>query len=141
MKTPWHIWVVGAVALLWNAGGAFDYVMTKIGSEDYLSMLTEPQRAYLEAFPVWVSAAWALGVWGAVAGSLLILLRSRFAVPAFAISVLGIISTSVYGQFLSEPSAIELLGTAQLLFTITIMASLFILLGYARAMTARGHLR
>jgi hypothetical protein len=26
--TPWHLWLVGVLALLWNSFGAFDYVMT-----------------------------------------------------------------------------------------------------------------
>jgi len=29
VATPWHVWVVGIVALLWNAMGALDYTMTE----------------------------------------------------------------------------------------------------------------
>ena len=25
-KTPWHLWVVAVLALLWNGAGAFDYL-------------------------------------------------------------------------------------------------------------------
>lgn len=52
-------------------------------------MLNAAQRAFMAARPVWFDAVWfdadwfdaiwAIGVWFAVAGSVLILLRSRFA--------------------------------------------------------------
>ena len=29
VKTPWHLWVVGVVAVLFNGVGVFDYVMSK----------------------------------------------------------------------------------------------------------------
>ena len=38
--TPWHLWAVGVVALLWNAMGALDYVMTQTRNEDYMSGYT-----------------------------------------------------------------------------------------------------
>ncbi len=28
MKTPWHVWLVGAIAVLCNAIGVFDFVMS-----------------------------------------------------------------------------------------------------------------
>ena len=70
MRTPWHVWVIGILALVWNSGGAFDYWMTQTNNENYLSMLTEPQRAMLDARPVWFDVSWAIGVWGSVLGSL-----------------------------------------------------------------------
>ena len=36
-KTPWHLWVIGIVATLWNAGGAYDYTMTQTRNMDYLT--------------------------------------------------------------------------------------------------------
>ena len=28
-KTPVHLWIVGFLAVLWNSGGAYDYVATQ----------------------------------------------------------------------------------------------------------------
>lgn len=141
MRTPWHVWVIGVVALVWNFGGAFDYWMTQTNNENYLSMLTEEQMAMLDARPVWFDATWALGVWGAVLGSLLILLRSRFATPAFGVSLIGLVASSVWTYGMSEPSAIEVSGTFSLIFSAAIAVSLVALYLYARAMTARGVFR
>jgi hypothetical protein len=29
--TPWHVWVVGALALLWNGAGAYTIMMARAG--------------------------------------------------------------------------------------------------------------
>jgi hypothetical protein len=47
--------------------------------------------AYINNFPIWASIGWGLGVWGALAGSVLLLMRHRWAVPAFIISLIGAI--------------------------------------------------
>src|SRR3546814_13177448 len=83
-KTPVHLWAVGVLSLLWNAVGAFDYMMTKLGNADYLSAFTPEQIAYFQGFPLWANIGWAFGVWGSVLGSILLLARSRHAVTAFA---------------------------------------------------------
>ncbi|MFZ1744260.1 MAG: hypothetical protein WAT93_15540 [Pontixanthobacter sp.] len=95
IKTPWHIWVVGLLTLLWNSLGITSYLMTELGKLEALGFPPD-QIAYFDAMPGWAIALWALGVWGAFFGSVLILLRSRFAVPALLVSVLGLIGTTVY---------------------------------------------
>ncbi|MCP4895894.1 MAG: hypothetical protein GY906_02880, partial [bacterium] len=35
--TPIHLWIVGVLALLWNAMGAFDYLATQLKLEFYMS--------------------------------------------------------------------------------------------------------
>ena len=63
-RTPVHLWIVAVLATIWNAFGAFDYVMTQTRNEAYLANFTDPQRAYFESFPMWMEATWAFGVWG-----------------------------------------------------------------------------
>ena len=102
-KTPLHLWIVGAVATLWNGFGAFDYLMTQTRNAQYLAHYTDPQRIYFESFPVWMEAVWAFGVWGGLAGSLLLLMRSRHAVTAFAVSLAGLAVSTVYQYVLASP--------------------------------------
>ena len=141
MRTPWHLWAVGVVSLLWNAAGAYDYLMTQLGNEAYLSMLNEAQRAMLEARPAWFGGVWALGVWGSVAGSVLILLRSRWAVAAFALSFIGLILSAVWSYGLSDPSAAEVMGTFAAVFSVVVAMVIVALWLYARSMVLRGVLR
>ena len=105
VRTPVHLWIVGAIALLWNAFGCYDYVMTQTNNAAYLDSLgfTEAQRAYFDSLPTWMEGAWAVGVWGALLGSVLLLLRSRWAVTAFALSLLGLALGTLYQFVLSSP--------------------------------------
>ena len=141
MRTPWHIWIIGGLALLWYAGGAYDYLMTQLNNESYLGMLNAAQRAFLNARPVWFDAVWAIGVWFSIAGAVLILLRSRFAAPAFLISLAGLVASAVWSFGIARPSSVEINGMFAVWFSLLICASLIGFWAYAKAMTARGILR
>ncbi len=141
MKTPWHLWVIGIVSLLWNAGGAFDYVMTRTGNEDYLAQMPPEAVAYFESFPFWVSLFWALGVWGAIAGSFLLMFRSRFAVPAFVISFIGMIGNLIWGMILSPTPMSDLMGPPAAWFSAAIVVVAVFLIWYSMRMKAASVLR
>jgi hypothetical protein len=136
--TPWHLWVVGVVALLWNSFGGYDYLMSHLRGVAYYEQagMTEAQIAYLAAYPTWMHGVWALGVWGAVAGSVLLLLRSRFTLQAFVLSLLGILGSNGYALFM--PGGWALMGGP---ITLVIAGIGLFLLAYAWAMTRRGVLR
>ena len=133
--TPWHLWAIGIVSLLWNAIGAFDYVMTQTRNEAYMQGFTEEQLAYFYGFPTWAVAAWAIAIWLSVAGSVLLLLRSKWAFHAFLVSLLGMIVSFGY-QFSSGGG--EIMGPVGFAFTFVIFAIGLFLLWYANAMRARG---
>ncbi len=138
-RTPIHLWIVGIVSLLWNAVGAFGYLATQLGLDGYMGQYSDAQRAFYEAFPAWAVAFWALGVWGAVAGSVALLLRSRWSVPLYAVSLIGLVGSSVYSFLLSEGAA--LMGVVGSAFSAVIFIVAVLLLVYARRMRAAGVLR
>jgi hypothetical protein len=138
--TPWHLWVVGVLALLWNSVGAFDYVMTETRNAAYLSSFTAEQRAYFEGFPAWAVATWALSVWGGVVGSVALLLRQRWAVPVFAVSLATMLPTFFYNYVLTNGLAV-MGGVGGLVFTAVIVVVAVALLVYARGLAHRGVLR
>jgi len=138
-SAPWHLWVVGLVSLLWNAFGGFDYIMTNIRNSDYLAQFPAEVIQMIDEFPVWVMAAWAIGVWCAVAGSLLLLLRSRFAVHAFALSLAGLAASTAYQATLDMPDAFRTTGMMVMNLVIWIAAIAFLI--YAIRMRRSGVLR
>ena len=97
--TPWHLWAVGVISLLWNGFGGYDFTMSVTQGETYwrAAGMTDAMIAYYNAMPTWMYVPWVLGVWGAVAGSILLLMRNKLAVPAFAVSLLGAVGNLVYG--------------------------------------------
>ena len=84
-RTPWHLWVIGIVALLWNLVGAYDYLMTQTENAAYMGRFTAEQLEYWYGFPTWVVASWAIAVWGGVLGAVLLLLKKRLAAPVFLV--------------------------------------------------------
>ena len=141
-KTPIHLWIVGIVSLFWNAGGAFDYVMTRTNAAEYLAAQPDARLMMLDQAPLWFGFTWAMGVWFSVIGSLLLLMRSRFAGATFALSLIGLLGSSVYTYGIADGgSMVAAAGTAAIVFTIVIPVLLVLQWLYARAMTRRGVLR
>ena len=107
-RTPAHMWIVGVLALLWNGFGAVDYTMTRTRNADWIASMmpgTNPETLFqwIDAFPVWASFGWGLGVWGGLFGALLLLMRNRWAVPVLALSLLGAVLGLGYQIFLAPP--------------------------------------
>lgn len=138
-KAPWHLWVIGVLSLCWNAFGGFDYTMTQIGDDQYLAALTAEQRAYVASLPVVMETAWAVGVWASVAGSLLLLMRLRWAFHAFALSLAGIAVSVLYGNLVLHIS--DVMGQSALYMNAVIAAVGLFLTWYARILVKKGVLR
>lgn len=137
VKTPWHLWVVGVVTLLFNAMGIVSYLTAKLGMMAEAGM-TPSQIAFMESYPAWATMVWALGVWGAFAGSVLLLLRSRWAVASMAVALAGLIGvTMAENVILDVPADMATpLGLKIAIWTVTLF-----LLFYSRAMAKAGVLR
>ncbi len=136
MHTPVHLWLVGIATLLFNAMGVMSYTMTRLGKLADLGM-TPDQIAFMNSYPVWANAFWALGVWGAFAGSALLLLRSRYAVAALGVALVGLIGTTIYNYALIEVPA-DMKAPA---LDVAIWISTLFLLFYTRRMAKAGVLR
>lgn len=144
-KSPIHLWIVGGLAVLWNAFGCYDYLMTRMRNTDYLQSMmptADPNAilAWVDGFPIWAQFGWGLGVWAGLAGGILLLLRSRWAVLVLLLSLLGAVLGLGY-QIVAAP---PLPGAEGLAFEIMPYVIIGVALGlfvYARAMRAKGVLR
>lgn len=128
-KAPPSFWVIAVLSLLWNAFGCFDYTMTVTRNPGYLAQFPPEMINFIDGFPLWTTAAWALGVWGSLAGSLLLVLRSRYAVHAFAVSLAGLAASTVYQQTADVPSVMQTPG--MMAMNLVIWAIVLFLLWYA----------
>jgi hypothetical protein len=140
--TPWHLWAVAVLSLLWNGYGGYDYYMSQTLGDAYFKTqgMNQAQMDFIHAYPTWMVADWAIGVWSSVLGSLLLFARSRFAFHAFVVSVIGILISLVYAYVLR----LAPLGAVNAL-TVTMQGAItvvcLLLIWYAWAMTKRGVLR
>ncbi len=138
-KTHWSFWLIAIISVIWNLGGAVDYSMTHLHVESYMSQMTAEQAEYFYSFPAWATFFWALGVWGAMIGSILLLLRTRFAVTSFAISLVGLAGSSFY-QFTNDAPA-SMTSPGSLAFWAAICLIAILLMWYAMRMRKQGVLR
>lgn len=135
-KAPLHLRIVGFLAVLWNAIGAFDYSATQLRIDAYMSAFTPEQLEYFYAFPSWAVAAWAIAVWSSLVGSIGLLLRKAWAVWLFGAAIAGMLITTLYNFVLSD--GIAIMGAGAALFSAVIWVIALSLFFYARAMAKRG---
>lgn len=136
VKAPRHLWIVGILAVLWNAMGAFDYSASQLRLDFYMKAFTPEQLEYFYSFPAWAVAAWAIAVWGALLGSVGLLLRQRWSVVVFGVSIVAMVITGIYNLVLTDGA--KLMGAGAMAFTAVIWIIAFFLFFYARAMSKRG---
>ncbi|WP_028116326.1 hypothetical protein [Ferrimonas senticii] len=139
-KAPWHLYLVAVVGVIWNSGGAFDYLMTQTQNPDYMAQFTPAQLAFFYGLPTFVVACWAIAVWGGVLGCLLLLLRQRLAAPVLALSWLCMTFTAVRNYGFSD--GMKVIGDpVSLAFSAAIFVIALALAIYAYRLSARGVLR
>ena len=107
-RTPAHLWIVGILSLLWNCFGAYDYTMTKTQGAKYIAATmpgvdANTALAWINGMPIYAQIGWAMGVWLALLGSVLLLIRSRWAVWSFGLSLVGAVLSLGYQMLLAPP--------------------------------------
>ncbi len=137
-KTPWHLWLVGAVAVLFNSVGVFDFVMSMAQGPAYMASagMTQAQIDHYQRMPGWMTAVWAIGVFGAFAASVLILLRNRLSAPVFAVSLAAFLLSLVYTYVLSDGG--KVMGQQMAVTSAVIAVLLALFLAYAWWQARRG---
>lgn len=139
-RAPAHLWVIGALSLLWNCFGCLDYTMTNLKNASWLAKMSADQLAYMNSLPGWLTAFWAIGVWGGLVGSILLLMRNRYAVMAFGVSLVGAVVGIGYQLFLTKmPASMKQGPMAFMPWVIIIIAAA--LYWYASSEQKKGVLR
>jgi len=141
VKTPWHLWLVGVIALLFNAIGAFDFVMAMAQGADYMAStgMTPAQIAHYQNMPAWMTVDWAIGVWGAFLASILLLLRRKLAFILFVVSLAAFMVSLLYMYVLTDGGAV--MGGMMAVVNAVIAILLVVFTWYSHAMGKRGVLR
>lgn len=140
-KAPWHLWLIGVIALLFNSIGVFDFVMAMAQGAKYMASvgMTPAQIAHYQGMPGWMMAVWAIGVWGAFLASILLLLRRKLAFEVFVLSLVAFLISLVYTYVLTDGGAV--MGQQMAITSAVIAILLLFFSWYARAMGKRGVLR
>ncbi|WP_431127890.1 hypothetical protein [Flagellimonas flava] len=118
-KPPVWFWVVSVVALLWNLMGVAAYLGDAYTSIEQLEQMTQEQRALFEGRPAWVTAAFAIAVFGGTLGSIALLIRKKWAKPLLVLSLIAALAQFVYNTFMTN--TIEVMGNQAIFFPILVL--------------------
>ncbi|MCA0394016.1 MAG: hypothetical protein LCH70_07885 [Proteobacteria bacterium] len=131
--------VISVLALLWNLVGVAMFFLQTGMSAEQIAALPDAQRVVYEAMPPWLAIFYGLGVFGGALGALGLLLRRRWAMPLFAISLAAVLVQMIAVYVLTP--AWEASGAAGLPMTLLIIGIAIFLFWYARRASSRGWLR
>ena len=90
----WSFWLICVLALLWNVGGAINYLMQT--NPEFVAALPETHRAIIEGRPAWATGGFAIGVFGGALGCFLLLFRKSTSLYVFIASLIGVIVTMIH---------------------------------------------
>ncbi len=90
----WSFWLVGAIALIWNAGGVANYFVQM--DPEMLEAYRASEQALVANRPAWATAGFAVAVFGGAIASLLLLMRKPASVYLFIASVAGVAVTILH---------------------------------------------
>lgn len=86
---------VAVVALLWNLLGCAAFVFDLMLTPEALAALPAEQQALYAARPGWSVAATGVAVLGGALGCVGLLLRRKWALPVFVLSLAGIVAQDI----------------------------------------------
>jgi hypothetical protein len=96
LRVPGWFRGVAGLCVLWNLLGAADFALINLRWGPYLALQPPALVEFMIRLPVWVTAAWGLGVWGSLAGAVLMVARVRHAAVAYGLSFAGAVASMTW---------------------------------------------
>lgn len=89
VKPHWLFWLVSIITLLWNLAGSANYIMQT--SATNVAKMPDTYQALINTRPAWATAAFAITVFAAVIGSIMLLLKRKNAIYLFLLSAIALV--------------------------------------------------
>ena len=137
-RPPTWFWIVAVLGLLWELFGVAMYLM-HVGVLPNSGEMSEAERSLMESSPIWVTALFAIGVFGGALGTLGLLLRKRWARPLLILSLAAVILQ--FGGWLLATDAIAIIGPSVFAMPAVIVVVAILLAWLASIAVRRGWLR
>ncbi|MFT5113980.1 MAG: putative membrane protein YiaA [Parasphingorhabdus sp.] len=139
LRTPWHLWGVGVLGILWYLIGLYDFSSTILRETTYTAYFSKEMHAFYDAMPWWAIIAWGGAEFSGITGGILLLRKSRFAVNALIAALIFIFVNSIYNFVIKN--AEKALGEAAFYFEALVIVSTVSFLMYALRMRQTGIIR
>ncbi|SEQ44533.1 hypothetical protein SAMN05421824_1664 [Hyunsoonleella jejuensis] len=131
-KPPIWFWIVSIIALIWNGMGVNAYLQQAYDTESYRAMYSPEQLEIAANMPAWVTAVFAIAVFGGALAAIGLLLRKSWSVKLWYLSLLAVIVQMGYILINGYASSIGM--------TIMIIVLAFFFVWFARKSEANGWL-
>lgn len=129
-------WVIGIVALLWNAMGVNAYVQQAYDTDAHRAQYSAEQLQIMENLPVWYTALFAIAVFAGALGCIFMLLRKNMANLLFKLSLIAVLVQTIYNLFINEGK--EFYGAFEYSMLISIPIVAIFLVMYSKKSTEKG---
>lgn len=133
-------WIISGTLLAWNLLGLYMYYGQATATAETFANAgyTPEQVAFVLAEPLWAHSAYAIAVNAGVLGAILLLLRKAWAVPIFALSLLGALLQDLDAYILR--GALELFDPVWLAIPITVLVICIFEIWYSLRAKGKGWL-
>ena len=139
-KPPTWYYAVAGVLTLWALIGCYAYLAQVTMSAADFAKMPQVQQDMMRGLPTWITAAYAIAVWAALAGAICLLLRMKFAPTAYVVSFVAIIAQ--FGWIFAATPIIRTMGFTEAAgFPIFIAIAGAVSVWFARMARGRGWLR
>jgi hypothetical protein len=132
-------WVVSTIALVWYLMDMSAFLMRVLMLDDVIREMPENQQHLYRNMPLWVNIVFSGEVFGGVLGCVGLLLRKRWALPLFVVSILGVLGQTFHVYFLSD--AISTMGTPAVVMPLLAILIGVAMIGLAKSAISKGWLR
>lgn len=131
-------WIVAILALIWNLiGVAMFFMQITLSPEQVAAMPADDQQIF-NSLPQWLYIVFAVAVFGGLLGAIGLLIRKRWAVTMFFVSLLAILAQTI-GMVTSTPAWALKGGSSLVMPGILIIIAIFFWL-YSQKAAVRGWL-
>ncbi|MBW1296506.1 hypothetical protein [Aquimarina litoralis] len=107
-KVPKWYWVISILALIWNIMGVIAYLAQAYMTDEMVKAMPQSEQNFYNNFPAWVTAVFAIAVFSGTLGCIALLLRKKWAILLFIISMLAVFAQQYYNFFIQD--FVELTG-------------------------------
>lgn len=138
-KVPAWFWIVAVLALLWELMGIASYMHHVSMTAADVARLTPGEQRMHAMMPPWVTAAFAIAVFSGALGAITLLLRRRWALLLFVISLVAAVCQ--FGWAFLVAKAHQVVGPHAALLPAVIIGIALLLVWFASFAGKRGWLR
>ncbi|MFT4568605.1 MAG: hypothetical protein ACI9FN_003574 [Saprospiraceae bacterium] len=139
LQIPTSFKIIAVLAILWNLFGVFSFIGHAFIPEQTFAGMTADQKTFMDGYPAWGFIVFGTAVTTGLLGSIGLLLRKKWAILLFLISLITLLINQFYPILFTN--YMEIFGGASTLILPIILAAVAIALWYyAKQCDAKGWL-